>query len=145
MGVTYTTEVIGEGNHASLDIPVAVLAKLGTHKRAPLIITINDHTYRSTAVGVGGECRVVFPHKDRVAAGAKAGDTVVVNLELDSGRRDVDVPEPLRIALVDAGHWETFESQNYSTRKEHARLVAEAKGIETRQRRIDKIIAALSN
>jgi uncharacterized protein YdeI (YjbR/CyaY-like superfamily) len=86
----------------------------------------------------------VFPQKNRDAAGAKAGDTVVVNLELDSGRREVDVPEPLRIALVDAGLWETFEARNYSTRKEHARLVAEAKGEETRLRRIEKIIAALS-
>lgn len=144
MSVTYTTTVIGEGNHASIEIPAAVLAELGTNKRAPLIITINNHTYRSTAVGVGGECRVVFPQKDRDAAGAKAGDTVVVNLVLDSGHREVDVPEPLRLALVGKGLWDTFESLSYSTRKEHARLVAEAKAEETRQRRIEKIIAGLS-
>ena len=74
----------------------------------------------------------------------KAGDTVVVNLVLDSGHREVDVPEPLRLALVGKGLWDTFESLSYSTRKEHARLVAEAKAEETRQRRIEKIIAGLS-
>ena len=145
MGVSYSTTVIGEGNHASLVIPDAVLTELGTNKRAPLIITINGHTYRSTAVGVDGECRVVFPQRDRDAAGAKADDTVTVHLELDSGHRDVELHPDLHAALVAAGLREKFEASTYSKRREFARLVDEAKAEDTQQRRIDKIIAAFAD
>ena len=55
MSVKYKTEVIGEGNHASLLIPEWVLEKLNTNKRAPLKVTVNGHTYQSAAVGVAGE------------------------------------------------------------------------------------------
>jgi len=143
MVVTYSTEVIGEGNHASLTIPDAVLAELGTNRRAPLIITINEHTYRSTAVGVDGQCRVVFPQADRVAANATAGDIVEVKLELDSGHREVELHSELNAALVAAGLRERFEAKTYSTRREFARQVAEAKAEDTRKRRIEKVVAAL--
>lgn len=145
MGVTYSTVVIGEGNHASLEIPEAILQELGTNKRAPLIITINDHTYRSTAVGVAGQCRVVFPQKERAAAGASAGDTISVHLELDSGRREVDVPAELASALKQTGLTDAFEALKYSARKEHARKVSEAKADETRQRRIDAVLESLTS
>lgn len=143
MSVTYMTDVIGEGNHASLLIPDAVLAELGTNKRAPLIVTINGHTYRSTAVGVAGECRVVFPSKDRLAAGAIAGDTVEVHLELDTGHREVLLHPELESALVAAGARERFEALSYSKRREFARQVDEAKAEDTRARRVAKVLESL--
>ena len=144
MAVTYETTVIGEGNHASLHIPDAVLAELGANKRAPLMVTINGYTYQSTATGVGGECRVVFPSKDRAGAGGLVGgDAVMVTLELDSGHREVEMPADLVAALAEAGMTDTFEALTYSKRKEFARLVAEAKAEETRLKRIAKVLDAL--
>ena len=143
MAVTYKTEVIGEGNHASLLIPDWVLQELNTNKRAPLRITINNHTYQSTAVGVAGECRVVFPSANRKAANAKAGDIVEVTLELDAGTRAVAMPEDLVEALESSGLSEAFEGLSYSKRKEFARQVAEAKAADTRLRRIEKVLASL--
>jgi len=143
MVVTYSTEVIGEGNHASLAIPDSVLAELGANRRAPLVITINDHTYRSTAVGVDSQCRVVFPRADRAAAGVSSGETVVVQLSLDSGHREVSLHPELEAALKKAGLRDTFESLTYSRRREFARQVSEAKADDTRQRRIDKVVSAL--
>lgn len=143
MAVTYETEVLGEGNHASLLIPDWVLEKLNTNKRAPLKVTINGHTYQSTAVGVAGECRVVFPSANRLAANAKAGDMVEVTLELDAGVRAVEVPDDLVVALNSSGLREVFEGLSYSKRKEFARQVAEAKAADTRLRRIEKVLASL--
>ncbi len=143
MGVRYETEVIGDGNHASLLIPHWVLDELKTNKRAPLRVTINGHTYQSTAVGVAGQCRVVFPSADRLAANAKAGEIVEVFLELDSGNREVDMPSELTAALEEAGLSDTFARLTYSRRKEFARQVAEAKAEETRLRRIEKVIEAV--
>ena len=140
---TYETVVIGYGKHASLEIPAENLAEIGGNRRAPLKITINGYTYQSTATGVGGACRVVFPMRDREAAGAKAGDTVTVTLELDDGYREVDMPAKLVEALTEANLAETFHNLTYSKRKEYARQVSEAKSDETVQRRIEKIITQL--
>ena len=143
MKTTYETVVIGSGNHASIEIPTKNLEEIGGNKRAPLKITINDYTYQSTATGVDGKCMVVFPMRDREAAGATAGDTVQVTLELDSGYREVIVPVELTNSLNKHNLLEKFSVLNYSTRKEFARSVNDAKSEDTRQRRIDKIVASL--
>ena len=144
MGVTYTTEVIGNGNHASIEIPNEILMELGANKRAPLKVTINGHTYQSTATGVAGKCRVVFPQANRLAANAKAGDTVEVHLELDSGYREVDIPLELAHALDSHGLRQSFDGLTYSKRKEHARKVTEAKGVETKERRVQTVLDSLT-
>jgi bifunctional DNA-binding transcriptional regulator/antitoxin component of YhaV-PrlF toxin-antitoxin module len=144
MNTTYETVVIGEGNHASIEIPDENLAEIGGNRRAPLKITINGYTYQSTATGVDGKCMVVFPTRDREASGAKADDHVTVTLELDVGYRHVDVPKELADALASKGLSDTFRDRNYSTRKEYARLIADAKAEETRTRRIEKILNELS-
>ena len=143
MTVKYTTTVIGFQNHASLHVPDEVLEQLGANRRAPLKITINGYTYRSTATAVNGECRVVFPQADRDAAGAKAGDEVVVELELETGHREVELPAELEEALGAAGLREVFEALTYSKRREFARQVAEAKAAETKLNRVAKVIETL--
>lgn len=144
MRTTYTTTVIGDGNHASIHVPDEVLAELGTNRRAPLKVTIGGHTYRSTATAVNGECRVVFPQTDRDAAGAKAGDIVMVELELETGHREVELPAELEAALTAAGLRDVFEALTYSRRREFARQVAEAKAAETKAKRVEKVLAALA-
>jgi bifunctional DNA-binding transcriptional regulator/antitoxin component of YhaV-PrlF toxin-antitoxin module len=143
MSVKYETEVLGEGNHASLLIPDWVLEELKTNKRAPLKVTVNGHTYQSTAVGVAGECRVVFPSAERRAAKAASGDIVEVTLELDSGYREVEMPKELVTALESQGLAKTFADLSYSKRKEFARQVSGAKTEETKLRRVEKVLAAL--
>ena len=140
---TYETVVIGFGNHASIEIPDKNLAEIGGNRRAPLKVTVNGHTYQSTATGVDGTCMVVFPTRDREASRTAAGDTITVTLELDDGYRQVDVPEVLDAALKANGLQDVFRDLNYSKRKEFARLVDEAKAEETVQRRIAKIITEL--
>jgi bifunctional DNA-binding transcriptional regulator/antitoxin component of YhaV-PrlF toxin-antitoxin module len=144
MKTTYDTTVIGFGNHASIEIPDENLAEIGGNRRAPLKITINGYTYQSTATGVDGKCMVVFPTRDREASGAKAGDHITVTLELDDGYRNVDVPAALSEALAKHGLSDKFHDLTYSTRKEYARQVREAKAEETRTRRIGKILDALA-
>lgn len=140
MGVSYDTVVIPDGNHASIAIPDDILAELGTNRRAPLIVTVNNHTYRSTATAVGGECRVVFPAADRAAAGVRGGDAVTVYLEVETGVRAVDLHPELDAALVTASLRDFFDTLAYSHRKQYARAVAEAKQDETRARRIVALI-----
>lgn len=140
---TYETTVIGSGNHASIEIPDENLAEIGGNKRAPLKVTINGYTYQSTATGVDGKCMVVFPMRDREAAGAVAGDRVTVTMELDDGYRNVDVPAELQEALEANGLTEAFRQLTYSKRKEFARQVSEAKAEGTKSRRVEKIVGLM--
>ncbi len=143
MSVTYRTLVIAEGNHASLAIPNEVLAELGANRRAPLKVTVNGHTYQSTATAVDGECRVVFPSANRDAAVVSGSQMIEVTLELDAGYRNVDLHEDFVEALATAGLREVFDRLAYSHRREHARAIAEAKAPETRQRRIEAALERL--
>lgn len=144
MPVSFQTEVIGEGNHASMVVPEAVLVELGGNRRAALKVTVNGHAYRTTATGVGGQCRVVFAMRDRAAAGVAAGEIVTVELELEDGRREVEISPDLKLALSGSGLLERFEALNYGDRRLLARGVAEAKRLETRTRRIDAILKKLA-
>lgn len=86
-----------------------------------------------------------FPRVHRDQSGVEAGDEIVVQLELEIGRREVVLPEELQAALVEGGIFETFNGLNDPKRKEYARQVLEAKGLETNQRRIQKVISDLSS
>jgi bifunctional DNA-binding transcriptional regulator/antitoxin component of YhaV-PrlF toxin-antitoxin module len=141
MKTAYETIVLGFGNHASIEIPLRNLEEIGGNKRAPLKITVNGYMYQSTATAMNGVCMVVFPMKDREAAGVKAGDKVQVTLELDSGYREVVIPLDLKDALRSHKLTKKFDGLTYSKRKEFVRSVNDAKSAETRIRRIHKVIA----
>jgi bifunctional DNA-binding transcriptional regulator/antitoxin component of YhaV-PrlF toxin-antitoxin module len=143
MKTTYKTVIVGFGNHASIEIPLANLKEISGNKRAPLKVTVNSYTYQSTATGVDGKCMVVFPMRDRKAAGVKSGDAVQVTLELDDGYREVAIPKELVDKLNERNLMNKFRDLTYSKRKEFVRLVAESKAVETRLRRIDKIVTFL--
>ncbi|MDB5176695.1 MAG: hypothetical protein JWN75_363 [Candidatus Saccharibacteria bacterium] len=143
MKTTYETTVIGFGNHASIEIPEPNLKEIGGNMRVPLKVTVNEHTYQSTATGVDGKCMVVFPMRDRKAAGVTSGQIVQVTLELDGGYREVALPEELVDALTEKNLTKKFDGLTYSKRKEFARSVAEARATETKLRHINKIISFL--
>lgn len=145
MKTTYETTILGFDNHAAIEIPEKNLIELGGNKRAPLKITINGYTYQSTATGMDGKCLVVFPTRDRKASGVNSGDTVIVTLELDSGYREVQIPDELIEALKTNDLADVFHDLTYSKRKEFARQVSEAKAEETKRSRIDKILKLLTN
>ena len=74
----------------------------------------------------------------------KTDDEVEVRLDLLTGPRVVEVPEPLASALARAGLSDAFAALAPSRRKEACRQVDEAKGADTRERRIHKILGALA-
>jgi len=144
MQTTFDTVILGFGNNTGIEVPDASLAALGSGKRPPVVVSIGDYSYRSTVGVMSGRTLVSLPKVHRDASGLKAGDKVTVTLVLEAGPRPVDVPSQLQAALDRAGLAKRFGELAYSKRKEFARQVVDAKTDETRNRRIDKVIAALS-
>jgi Bacteriocin-protection, YdeI or OmpD-Associated/Domain of unknown function (DUF1905) len=113
-------------------------------KRFPVAATIGDYTWRTTVTRMGGEFLLGMSKAVRQGAGAQAGDTVDVLIELDEAPREVEVPEALSAALAgDQAAKEAYDALAYTHRKEFARWIAEAKKAETRDRRVAQAVEML--
>jgi len=130
-------------NATGLPVPAEAVAALGTKKRPPVKVMLNGYTYRTTVAAYGDVFMLPLSAEHRKAAGVRAGDQVTVTVELDAEPRTVDVPADLAAALAGAGAAAAFDRLSYTQRKEHVRQVETAKAAETRQRRIEKIVASL--
>lgn len=149
MKQTFTTTIRkdDEKDATGIQVPPEVVAALSDKKRPPIVVTIGDFTYRSTIAPYYGDLFMIPLSKERrQAAGVEAGDEVEVTLELDTAPRTVEVPADLAAALAEhPGATAAFDALAPSARKEHVRQVETAKAAETRQRRIAKIVVAVTN
>ena len=113
-------------------------------KRFPVQATVNGYRWRTSIARMGGESLLGLSRAVREQAGVQAGDTVDVELELDSAPREVELPQALALALAsDDDARRAFDALSYTDRKELARSVAEAKREETRSRRVANALALL--
>lgn len=140
-----TTIELGGKTATGFRVPDETVEALGSGKKPRVLVTIGDHTYRSTVAVYGGTFMLPLSAANRNAAGVAAGDLVEVTVELDTAERTVEVPEPLDRALdATPGARAAFETLSCSKRRERAQLVDSAKRDDTRQRRITKIIDELT-
>ena len=147
MAVTFKTKLLakGETGPTGIHVPDELVEKLGGGKRAPVAVTINGtFTYQSTIAVMGGRAMIPVSAERREAAGVKGGDAITVKLVLDTAPREVDIPPALARALAkDKAAKAAFDRLSFTYRKEHARAIADAKGEDTRARRLAKIMALL--
>jgi hypothetical protein len=143
--VRLTTTLAARGPAAAVVLDDAQVAAIGEGaKRFPVRATINGYSFRTTVTRMRGEFLLGLNREVRESAGAEAGDTVEVAIELDTAPREVEVPEALAAALADdAAARATFDALSFTHRKEYARWVAEAKRAETRDRRVAKALEEL--
>ena len=146
MKTTFTTSVWKdkEMNATGLQVPAEAVAALGKGKRPPVKVSLRGYTYRTTIAVMGGMFMLPLSAENRGAAGVKAGDEVEITLELDTDPRIVVIPEDLAAELSKKRKAKAeFDTLSYSARKEYVRQVESAKALETRQRRIAKIVEML--
>jgi hypothetical protein len=141
----FETTMSLSGNNTGIEVPPELIDDLGAGKKPPVIVTVNGYEYRSTVAVMGGRYLIPFSSDKRAATGIRGGDPIVVDLELDTAPRTVEVPEDLAAALDAApGAREAWERLAPSHRKAHVTAVESAKSAETRQRRIAKAIEMLT-
>src|SRR6266851_1748905 len=125
-------------------VPPEVLTTLGHRKRAPVKVTINATSFRTTIAVYGGKSYVGVRREIREAAGVTAGQQLTVGLEYDSELRTVDLPEALRTALeADARAAAAFDKLAYARKKEFVDWVTGAKKAETQERRLKQAVRML--
>ena len=133
------------GNNTGIEVPPEVIDALGAGRKPAVLVNVNGYEYRSTVAVMGGRYMISFSSDKRAATGIGGGDPIVVDLEVDTAPRTVDVPDDLVTALEAApGARAAFDALSPSARKAHVTAVEGAKAAETRQRRIDGIVAKLA-
>jgi hypothetical protein len=141
--VRFEATIEKRGSGHMLEIPFDVKAEWGK-ARAPVVATINDHTFRSTVAVYGGRYLLGLNLEVRKAAGVRAGERVVVDLELDTAERTVELPPELRAAFAQDPELRAFfDSLSFTHRREYVRWIEEAKREETRRARAAKALTML--
>ena len=141
----FETTMFLSGNNTGIEVPPDVIQGLGAGRKPPVVVTVNGYEYRSTVAVMGGRYLIPFSSDKRAATGIQGGDPIVVELEVDTAPRTVDVPDDLAAALDAApGAREAWDRLSPSHKKAHVTAVESAKAAETRQRRIAKAIEALT-
>jgi hypothetical protein len=112
--------------------------------RAPVKVTLNGYTYRSTIAAMGGPPSLPLRRSNREAAGLAGGETLDVRLDLDTEKREVKPPADLVRALkASAPAWDRWRELSYSHQREYVEAVEGAKKADTRARRIASAVRAI--
>ena len=139
---SYKTKLLRDG--AMCAIPVPFDPKLVFGKvRAPVRVTVNGYTYRSTIAAMGGPPCIPLRKSHYDAAGIDGDRSVDVRLELDEEERKVQPPSDLVKALKAVrGAWEQWQALSFTHQREHVEAIEGAKKPETRARRIERAVSA---
>jgi hypothetical protein len=133
---TYKTTFLRDGSMSAIPVPFDPKAVFGK-VRAPVKVTINGYTYRSTIAAMGGPPFIPLRKSHREAAGLDGAGTVTVRLDLDTEKREVTPPSDLVKALkAVAGATERWRALSFTHQREHVEAIEGAKKPETRARRI---------
>jgi Domain of unknown function (DUF1905)/Bacteriocin-protection, YdeI or OmpD-Associated len=141
----FKAKVLLAGKTATgVEVPAKVVEGLGSTKRPLVKVTINKYTYRSAIAPMGGTFMLGISDEVRKNAGVSAGDSIDVDVELDTEIREVEVPPELKKALAkDAAARKYFESLSYSRKVALVNPIANGKTTETRERNLAKAMKEL--
>jgi hypothetical protein len=143
MKKTYKVRIVRDGSMCFIPVtfdPKAVFGKV----RAPVRVTLNGYTYRSTIASMGDGPCIPLRRSNREAAGLEGGETLNVTLELDD-KREVKPPADFVKALKAAPPaWDRWGDLSYSHQREYVEAIVEAKKPETRVRRIANSVESIA-
>jgi hypothetical protein len=140
---TFRTTIVREGSMCFIPVPFDPKPLFGKI-RAPVKVTLNGYTYRSTIAPMGDTMCIPLRKSNREAAGLEGGETLDVRLELDTDKREVAPPADFVKALQAAPPaWDRWQELSYSHQREYVEALDQAKKPETRARRLESAIQAI--
>ncbi len=140
---TYQATLYRDGPMCFLPVPFDPKPVFG-RVRAPVVVTLNGYSYRSTIASMGGTVCVPLRRSNREAAGLEGGETLRVTLALDTAKREARPPADLVKALkARPPAWDRWRELSFTHQREYVEAVEDAKRPETRQRRIEATVRAV--
>lgn len=137
---TVRVRIFREGSTCYVPVPFDPKPVFGK-VRAPVRVTLNGYTYRSTIAVMNGVVFVPLRTSHREAARVEGGETLDVRISLDTEVRTVTPPEDLVDALKAAPPaWDRWNEMSYTHQREYAEEIAAARRPDTRARRIARAV-----
>jgi hypothetical protein len=133
------------GGGTLVPVPRDVAAKMDLKGLPKVNAVIAGQPYRGSLMpmGDGTYCLGVL-RSIQEAAGVKQGDTITVQIELDTAPRTVEPPPDLaRVLARDKKAAAAWQKLSFTNKKEMARGLDEAKRPETRERRLAAALGKL--
>jgi hypothetical protein len=133
------------GGGTLVPIPKEIAATLGLKGMPKIQAIIAGTPYRGSLMpmGDGTYCLGVLKSIQE-AAGVGSGDTITIDIELDTTPRTVELPADLAKGIArDKKATTAWEALSYTNKKEMARSLEEAKRPETRERRLAQALESL--
>ena len=138
--VVFRGTVQRHGSAGFIELPFDPREKFGK-VRAPVKVTVNGYTFRTTIAAMGGPPCIGIRTSYREAAGLEGGEKIEVRVALDGEERVVTPPADLVKALKAAPPaWDRWRELSYTHQREHAEAVEDAKKPETRARRVARAV-----
>lgn len=140
----YKTKILQFGNNTGIEVPEGIVLSFGMGKKPPVVVTLNDYTYRSTIAVMGGKYLISLSAEHRKNAMVAGADELEITIELDTEPRTVELPVDFSQALdKNKSAKINFEKLSHSKKKAIILSITVAKTEETRQKRIEKAIETL--
>jgi hypothetical protein len=140
---TFQTKIVREGSMCYIEVPFDPKEAFGK-VRAPVKVTLNGYTYRSTIAPMGGLHCIPLRKSNREAAGLEGGEILDVRLDLDIEVREVEPQSDFVKALKAAPPaWDRWQDMSFTHQREWVEAIADAKKPETRARRIASAVSAI--
>jgi hypothetical protein len=137
-------KIFREGSMCFVPVPFDPKAVFGL-VRAPVKVTLNGYSYRSTISSMGGEVFIPLRKSNREAAGLEGGETIDVEIELDTAQREIKPPADFIRALKAAPPaWDRWQELSFTHQREHVEAIEGAKKPETRARRIESAVRMIA-
>ena len=128
-----------------ITVPEDVIAGLNAGKRVPVKVTINGHTFATSIAPYNGTYLIPVSADIRAQAKVAAGDTLKIDVVVDTGERKVAVPVDLAAAFKkNATARAFFQTLSFSNQRAYVDWIEQAKKPETRTARLDKTMQSLT-
>jgi hypothetical protein len=142
---TVRVTIVRDGSMCFVPVPFDPKGTFGK-VRAPVRVTLNGYTYRSTIAAMGGTMCIPLRESHREAAGLHGNESLDVEIALDTEQRSVDPPRDFVQALKAAPPaWEKWRELSFSHQREFVEAITEARKPETRARRIDGAVRTIKS
>jgi hypothetical protein len=107
---TFRATIFREGSMCFIPLGFDPKVEFG-RVRAPVRVTLNGYSYRSTIAAMGGPPCIPLRKSNREAAGLEGGETIEVRVDLDTDKREVKPPADFVKALKAApSAWERWRA-----------------------------------
>ena len=127
-----------------ITVPPEIIDALGAGKRPAVVVTINGCSFPMTIGSMNGLAKIPVSAERRRLLGVEAGAALSVSVVLDDAPVEPEVPPELIEALAtDRVSREFFASLTPSQRRGFIAAIDGAKSADTRQRRVEKVVAAV--